>query len=326
MRALAIEEKTQTTSGKGMIKRRRLIQIAAMSLAAPYAVHAETTLRTWRGRALGAEATIQLPDDGPRSKLALKAALDTLRRMETLFSLYDPGSVLNQLNLMGRLEMPPEFAALMDIVDQLYTSTHGLFDPTIQPRWSALARTGRTDNSVDQIGWHKVRRVRQTLAFEESEMALTLNGVAQGFATDRVFATLEAHGYGQLGVNIGEYRSADDGLSLEVVHHGQTLPVALSLRHAAAATSDMSALTFSDGTSHILHPQGEDSRKLQAVTVVADTAALADGYSTALCLDASHQRIQELMMTSSIHQIITSDGQRGRDYSEKGMTAFSMSG
>ena len=183
--------------------RRRFLTIMAGCLAsAPPLAAARAEPLVWRGRALGAEPEVRLfGTDRDQVKQALLAARDTILRMENLFSLYLPKSALNQLNASGSLTMPPEFARLMGIVDKVHEASSGLFDPTVQPMMVALARTGQSLSVADlqslaeRIGWNKVRRHRSELSFSVPGMALTLNGIAQGFATDRVSEVLNAHGF-----------------------------------------------------------------------------------------------------------------------------------
>ena len=259
------------------LTRRRFLTIcAASAMASP------ASGSTWRGVALGADASIEIRGEG--SEMALQGALDTIRRMERLFSLYDPTSVLSTLNRTGRLEMPPEFGALMSRVDLIHKATGGLFDPTIQPKWRALYE-GREPSSeiVGEIGWDKVVRRGHEISLPHPDMALTLNGIAQGFATDRVKAVLNAHGFEDVVVNVGEF-AAGKGALIGVSNTTGKVLSRVVLNEAAIATSSPDALLLTGGYSHILGPKGELASTWSTLSVVSKTAVLADGLSTALCL------------------------------------------
>ncbi|MGI9523361.1 MAG: FAD:protein FMN transferase, partial [Hyphomicrobiaceae bacterium] len=182
-----------------MISRRRLL-IAAAATGCTGLVPREQ-LAEWRGKALGARASISVVGQGPMARNALRAARDTVMRIERYFSLFDVNSTLTELNATGRITMPPEFIRLVDLTQEVYIDTGGLFDPTIQPlfRLYSNSRTSPSSSELKQlsrsIGWDKVTRVGRRLELTEPGMALTFNGIAQGFATDRVCEVLSAHGY-----------------------------------------------------------------------------------------------------------------------------------
>ena len=262
------------------LSRRRVLTIlacaapaAALAPAAPPAV--------WRGRALGAEASITL--SGADAAPALAAARDAIRRVEAAFSLFDPASALSRLNREGRLRNPPaEMLALMAEAGRLHALTGGAFDPAVQPLWRLTAeRRGRV--SADEraaalalADWGAVRVSASEIAFAKPGMALTFNGIAQGFAADRAAAALAAHGFGHALVNAGEWRALDGPWRL-----GSPFGP-LRLRGEAAATSAPGALRLGRA-GHILSPHGAESVGFETVTVAAPTATLADGLSTALC-------------------------------------------
>ncbi|MDZ7711357.1 MAG: FAD:protein FMN transferase [Roseovarius sp.] len=54
------------------------------------------------------------------------------------------------------------------------------------------------------MGWQTVRFDARTVRFDRPGMALTLNGVAQGYITDRIADQLATQGFGDVLVDIGE--------------------------------------------------------------------------------------------------------------------------
>ncbi|WP_341211493.1 FAD:protein FMN transferase [uncultured Limimaricola sp.] len=264
-----------------MPSRRRFLAIAAAAIAAPGVSHAET----WRGTALGADAAITL--SGPRHEVApaLAVARETLERMEALFSLYRADSVLSRLNATGRLDAPDaDFAALMGLCERVFAATAGRFDPTVQPLWRALAEGGDTRAAAARIGWGRVTTAPDVQLGEGQ--ALTLNGIAQGFASDRVAEALAAAGFTRALVNIGEMRALGGPWRIGIEDHAQGLIGQVSLSGGAIATSSPGALFLPGGASHILDPLsgGLKTPLWSSVSVEADTAALADALSTAICL------------------------------------------
>lgn len=278
------------------LTRRRFLTIASAAVLARPA-RADVI---WRGRALGAEATISLSGDAAGS--AVTAALDTVRRMERLFSLYDPSSALVHLNATGTLSMPPEFAALIAEVDRVHGATAGLFDPTVQARWQDLARGHGGCNHLE--GWSHVKVHGSRISLPDG-MKLTLNGIAQGFATDRVKASLAAHGQTDVVVNIGEIAVGSAPAQIGV-DQGRGLVRTLTLQREAVASSDPDALRLAGGESHILHPQSCGASAPRRVSIVAPTACLADGLSTALSLSDDAALATELLRNGLARRIFIS--------------------
>ena len=111
--------------------------------------------------------------------------------------------------------------------------------------------------------------------------ALTLNGIAQGFATDLVTATLKQAGIEQTLVNVGEFRGLGGPwrLGLRDPEHGYF--GTRTLGDGAIATSSPRG-TLVQGREHILHR--EATPLWSTVSVEAENATIADGFSTALTM------------------------------------------
>jgi len=264
-----------------MIGRRRFLAVSAAAVAGGPARAAPAPLR-WRGRALGAEAAITLNAPEAQARPALKAALARLREAEGLFSLFDPASALSRLNAAGRLDAPAApMLRLFARIDALHAVTGGLFDPTVQPLWRALAEGRDPAPAAALIGWERVRHGPEGIRLAPGQ-ALTLNGIAQGFATDAVAAALRAHGLGDLLVNIGEFAGTGGPWRVGIEDPKIGPVTGRWLTEGAIATSSPAALSLG-ARSHILHPAGGAPR-WSTVSVEAEDATLADGLSTALCL------------------------------------------
>lgn len=136
------------------MKRRRFLTLAAAFACAPALAQADT----WSGQALGADVSVTL--HGPR-EMTQKALADVPRLLvnfEEAFSLFRPTSHLSRLNMMGRLRDPNALMrTLMVRADEAHRLTGGLFDPTIQPLWEALAKGRDTAPARSALGWNRVR-------------------------------------------------------------------------------------------------------------------------------------------------------------------------
>jgi thiamine biosynthesis lipoprotein len=117
---------------------------------------------------------------------------------------------------------------------------------------------------------------------------VTLNGIAQGYITDRIAELLRDRGWRNVLIDVGEVRALEgrpDGTPFSVCIR-ETLQV-LPLANMALATSSAGTLVFSarQGLAHILHPQtGATPAHWSSVTVANPSATIADALSTALFL------------------------------------------
>jgi thiamine biosynthesis lipoprotein len=224
-------------------------------------------------------------------------------QVEKLFSLFDPISSLARLNQTGELTAPnPRFVELMRAADDAYKITGGLFDPTVQPLWQVYAQGQEPHEYYQTIGWDRVQfdAGKVTLG---THQALTFNGIAQGYATDKVTDVLHAHGLSDVLINIGEHRAIGGPwkLALHDPDHG---PLGTrTLTTGAIATSSPKA-TLLGASGHIIHR----TRRPQwsTVSVEASSATLADSLSTALVL-ASRDEIEEIKGNSDITRVTLVD-------------------
>jgi thiamine biosynthesis lipoprotein len=258
------------------MRRRRFIQVvAAAAMARPAFARADT--QRWRGRAMGADVALDLHGATPAD---LEAALAEIRAAEAQFSIYDAGSELSRLNAGGGGAVSGPMAEILALCDRMHRATGGLFDPTVQPVFAALARGEAPP--WDRVGWDRVTLRAEAVRLAQGQ-ALTLNGIAQGFATDRVREVLAARGLSRALVSVGEHSAIGGPFRLGLEDPAQGRIGTRTLRDGSLATSSPGALPLDAQHAHILHPRGAVAR-WSTVSVMARSAALADAASTALCL------------------------------------------
>ena len=283
------------------LSRRRFLVIAASAAAVPSLAGAETA--RWSGVALGAGASMRLEGIDAAQAAPVFAAVEAeVRRLEAIFSLHDTGSALARLNRDGRIDAPPaEMLELLSLAGQVNRASGGAFDPTVQPLWMLYASetaSGRLpqDRALSEarqrIGWDQVRFDAGQVAFARPGMAMTLNGIAQGYITDRVRALLGARGLTNILIDMGEIAASGTRADGEIWTAGIAQPDGRIVRRvrlqdrALATSSPSGTLLDARGlVGHILDPRtGEPATQHSLVSVSAASAALADGLSTACCL------------------------------------------
>lgn len=232
-----------------------------------------------------------------------------MQRLEKLFSLYLPDSPLSRLNRTGRLDNPPP--ELVDLVRKallVAERSGGAFDPTIQPYWTWLRETVETTGAIDpeaqaqfleKVDFLQVRCGEEELSFGREGMALTLNGLSQGWITDRATKILRDGGAQHCLVNLGEFYGLGTQPSGKdwIVGLRGVEGEEIALRDRALAVSSGAGLYFGTGDrrNHIVDPRTGDcveARKVVAVT--APEAWLADALSTA-CSVLEEEKARDLI-------------------------------
>lgn len=292
------------------LTRRRLLTITASLPFAAQAARASPHRLDWRGQALGADIRISL--DGPPevTRPALARARLEIDAYEQRFSLFRADSELVQVNRTGRLADPdPVWHAMLAHCDLLYSATGGLFDPTIQPLWQALATGGDAARARAHIGWKRITLPtpdRRPLQLAPGQ-ALSFNGIAQGAATDAVRAALHAAGLRSVLVDIGETATLGGPWQLGVADPMLGAFAQISLTDQALAVSSPAALRLPQGATHILDPLGQRQPRWSSVAVLAESATTADGLSTAACMMSIPEARSAAQSLSGVRQMMFLD-------------------
>ena len=288
----------------------------SVGLAVPQ-LRAKSSSLQWRETAMvGLGTTLSLRAahaDGERAKAGLDAAVAAIRHVEEQMSLFIPNSALSTLNREGILHKPhPDLVRVLQLAQHVSAKSQGAFDVTVQPLWLAWAaaqRGGRLptrpelDVARARVGWQKLEVSADRIRFLQRGMALTLNGIAQGFASDLARAALQAHGVEHALIDTGEWSAW--GQSPE--HSPWTLGIAnprlenaliakISLDGRALATSSDAHYRFGadDVHHHIFNPHtGYSPRSISSVTVLAPTCALADALTKVMFMGDAAQAVAQ---------------------------------
>ena len=293
--------------------RRRFVAIAAAAAGLPFAAiraGAETShLHRWSGIALGAAAEIVLYDpDAAHARWLIARCIAEIDRLEDVFSLYRPESAICRLNRDGRLTAPPlELVDLLAETRSFSERTEGAFDVTVQPLWRLYAaHFARPDTDPRGPGEAAHARVQALVDYRAVEiepaevrfarrgMAVTLNGIAQGYITDRVATLLQDAGMGDVLLDIGEVRALGrhpDGrpwhVGIRRAAQPETVARTVMLADRAVATSAGIASPFdaSGRHHHLFDPAtGRPTPGAGQVSVIAPNATMADALSTAIAV------------------------------------------
>jgi len=259
--------------------------------------------------------------DSLRERRVVQAAIDrVLVETERHLSTYRDTSeiaLLNQDESRSWQNVSPTLFVVLKEAQEVSELTGGSFDVTVAPLlelWGyepgSVGASGRmtfqppTSGQIEQarrrVGYAKLElRSAPQMSMRKiaGDMRLTLDGIAPGYAVDRIATELRGLGHADFIVEIGgEVRAAGQRpeggpwrIAIEAPLATEREPlVGLRLRDAAVSTSgdyrDARIDTEGHRYSHTIDPRTgrATSSALTAVTVIDANAIRADAYATAL--------------------------------------------
>lgn len=274
----------------------------------------------WRERVLlGFGTTLWLKvahDNVDQLETALSAAVGVIRQVERQMSLFDPDSALSRLNRTGSLQNPDvRLVAVLNLSEQVSHRSGGAFDITMQPLWQVWAKSAAENRlpapsdvrrAQHFVHWRAVETTASQIRLNQRGMALSLNGIAQGYASDLVRATLQAYGIRHALIDTGETSLLGEGpdatawrfeiesaaiAPLRATSRGERLigkggdepltskpSLLISDGRAIATSSDAHTVFSADHRHHhILNPAtGYSPSHWSSVTVIAGSCVMAD--------------------------------------------------
>lgn len=279
--------------------------------------------RLYRGfdLAFGTSVSVQLLHaDEKQANLAIEDAFAEAKKIDSLMSIYRQGSQVFTLNATGRVDRPdPYLAAILHAARELSVLTDGAFDVTVQPLWSTYEQAQSEGGLPGEAGVDRARALvdwRQ-LVFDDKRvqllqpgMAITLNGIAQGYATDMALGAVRKRGIEHALLDIGEYGALGSRditrpwmLAIQDPRTNAPIPQPFRMDGRCVATSGDYETSFSADFSqhHIFDPRtGKSPPELASVTVVAPNALMADGLSTAFMVMG---RVKALELVSGLDNV-----------------------
>lgn len=272
----------------------------------------------WRERALQGFGTMlwlrAAHAEAGRVDHALDETVALLRHLERELSLFRPDSALCRLNRDGVLDRPdPALLEVLLLARRVSARSQGAFDVSVQPLWAAwqqahAQRRKPTDAELAavraRVDWRAVAVSPQQISLRRPGMALTLNGIAQGYAAERARALLRTHGITAALLDTGEWApigQAPDGqdwrLGLASPRDSRQILARLQADGRGIAVSSDAQLRFGpdpadDHDHHILDPRtGRSPPHLSAVVVAARSTALADALTKVLFMGTAAQAL-----------------------------------
>lgn len=282
--------------------RRRVLAVLGATAAA-YAAgaargFAAVTDYEWRGTAMGAEARLVFCGGGENEvRSVARDAVAEIDRLENALSLFRDRSEISRLNRGGEIADPSaDLRRALALGLAVAEASAGLYDPTVQPLWEAhvdwfaanrdagLPSDALVAEARARVDWRRMYLGADAIRLGAGQR-ITLNGLGQGYVTDRIADLLRARGFIHVLVDLGEQRALGlraDGAPWLIARADAA---AIPLRAGALATSEGAGCVLGAGglAHHLFDPRtGRSAHGWRRLTIAHRSAAVADALSTAL--------------------------------------------
>jgi thiamine biosynthesis lipoprotein len=258
---------------------------------------------------MGTLLEVQVPGIASNEKV-LASLFAIARHHDEVFSTFKTDSPVSRFNRSGvkgtPFSAPAEMIELVSLSRRFTEQTKGGFDITIGPLvrlWKEAAKRNQwpTREEVQAARTHvggplvMVDSRAETITALNDGVELDFNGIAKGYAVDKMVELLRGAGVTQAFINFGESSiyalgNDSDGRSWSIAvrdpHQPDRAALTLRLSDMALSTSgsyEHSSKVAGRVVNHIIDPRtGMPARNARAVTVVAPDATVAEALSKPL--------------------------------------------
>ena len=266
--------------------------------------------RHFQARSMGTVVTLTIwSDDEVGAKAASELVFDEFRRLDQLLSNWVDTSDVSKINAaagVSAVAVSEETLKIIQFAQLVSRKSGGAFDITVGAYRGLWKFDEDKDGSLPDprevaarrklTGWRDVvvDAKKKTVKLRRKGMAITLGGIAKGYAVDRAVALLRGRGYHDFIMQAGGdlYVSGSKGgqkwrVGIRDPRGGRDAPFAITeLQDRTFSTSgDYERGFVKDGVRyhHILDPRtGQPARLCRSVTVSARDALTADAWSKPL--------------------------------------------
>ncbi|CDN31623.1 Thiamin biosynthesis lipoprotein ApbE [Mucinivorans hirudinis] len=274
---------------------------------------------------------------------------DFFERFENSLSIYNPASLISQINEGEDVELDDWFLECFNISTQINGATHGLFEPTLRPLIAAYGFGGKgaarvvtqeqIDSALALVGLAKVRIEHRRIVRDDERIELDFNAIAKGYSVDLLGELLEEKGIRDYLVEVGgeivcRGKNANGGdwtVSIDSPKEGNYSPGAdtqaiISFTNKGLATSgNYRKFAVDDAGNKVVHTidprTGKSAQSnLLSATIIAPTCAIADGYATA-CMVAGLEGAKQMIESDATLEalFIYAEGELMKVYATQGM-------
>jgi thiamine biosynthesis lipoprotein len=277
---------------------------------------------------MGTTVTMTVLDpDREHGLEAIEAAFDEMVRVDRLMSTHRPESEVSRLNREGRIAAGPELRFVLERARTISEATSGAFDVTISPLLELFARSFRErggppleteiESDLRLVDYRLIVTVRDSVILPAG-MAISLGGIAKGYAVDLALAALAREGIkhalvnagGDLGA-LGDRAGVPWRIAVQDPRDSGSIVATISLMEQTVATSGDYERAFDPEREwhHIIDPRtGLSATDLISVTVTAASALDADALATAVFVLGAGEGLELVEGLDGVEAILVTAG------------------
>ena len=293
------------------INRRKLIKIIAFSAigSTTYGTYnlfgnKEYIKSKWTGTVLNNNVNLEIHSNkGKNNNLIYSQINSFINQADDIFNLQNLDSEIVKLNKNKKLQNPSPY--LIEVIKKsqiLSEQTNGNFDITVQPLWthyySHFILNGKSNfpddkalkNIKKSINWQNVVIENNTVILKNNA-SITLNGIAQGWITDKVVEIIKKNNIKNTLVDFGETFASGRYESKRPwnieIQSSEGINTVIKLTNKAVATSSASGTMFEPTKkyNHIFNPKtGLSTSNFDTVSIISNKAWLSDCIATSALL------------------------------------------
>ncbi len=245
-------------------------------------------------------------------------------------SIYNKSSLISALNSNQTDSVDIHIEKCVKAASHFYQLSNGLYDITIKPLTKAYGfidqkaptHSINIDSILNLIGMDKIKVESGKLIKSNPNVQIDLNSIAQGYSVDLLSDFLSSRGLTDYIVEIGGEifaRGDNRGLQWKVgiekpidnsFVQGQNIQAILAIKDKGLTTSGNYRKFFNtesgERINHTINPITgmSSSNDMLSVTVLAQNATMADGYTTAFMVMGKDKSVEYLESNTNIDAMI----------------------
>lgn len=232
-----------------------------------------------------------------KANQAVEKALSEMARLDSLFSLYNPASEINQINRMGKGKLSQDFKNLLVKSLEVSEKSNGAFDITVLPLiqyWRSYFKSEKIPDSLELkhllklVDYRKIKIQNDSIYLPDS-VKIDLGGIAVGYSIDRAVEILKQGGIKtgliDAGGDIMGFGNRKWKVAVKNPRKDELIRTFTIQNHGIATSGDYEKFFMKDGIRyhHIMNPKtGYPAWGCSSVTVIGPDAITADAYSTTI--------------------------------------------
>lgn len=238
--------------------------------------------------------------DGEKANMAINAAFEESKRLDTLFSTYIKNNNMWRINNSNveRIAVDKETFLMLRKSEEIWNLTDGAFDVAIgkivelvgfDKNSPKLPPPDEVVKALDNVGWKKIKLEEPYILVKPVNVKISFNAIVPGYAADKCAQVLKKHGIKNYLVNVGgEIFAKGIDWKIGIQHprkQNELMGTIVADGNGISTSGDYQQYFNKNGKrfTHIFNPvTGYPANECEAVTIIAKDALTADALSTGI--------------------------------------------